>query len=165
MTFPREGKYPSSPFLHQKMFGVVFSGKGRRVPKMSLAVEQPRLAPVQPWGCPGARDIFGTLQPSPEKTTCSFPYRFRGNPGIRALCQAYGITRFVPCPSFVFLKKRQGNPLKKQGLFIPTEPLKSLEEKGKTVKKTRKSSQGEKTRNSPKTRKGRTGYVRATRFF
>ena len=27
---------------------------------MSLAPEQPKLAPVQPWGCPRARDIFGT---------------------------------------------------------------------------------------------------------
>ena len=45
---------------------------------MSLALEQPRLAPVQPWGCPRARDIFGSLRPSPEKTTCSFPYRFLG---------------------------------------------------------------------------------------
>ena len=45
---------------------------------MSLAQEQPRLAPVQPWGCPA-------LRPSPEKTTCSFPYQFSGksrNPGL-----------------------------------------------------------------------------------
>ena len=63
----------------------------------------------------------------------------------------------LPCPSFpCFFGKRQGKPPKKQGFFIPTEPLKSLEKKGKTVKKTRKSSQGEKTRNSKKTRKGRT---------
>ena len=60
-------------------------------PKMSLALERPRLAPVQPWGCSKARDIFGTLRPSPENTTCSFPYRFRGNPGTRALYQAIGI--------------------------------------------------------------------------
>ena len=45
---------------------------------MSLALEQPRLAPVQPWVCPRARDILGTLRPSPEKATCSFPYRFSG---------------------------------------------------------------------------------------
>ena len=36
-------------------------------------------------GCSRARDIFGSLRPSPEKTTCSFPYRLWGNPGIRAL--------------------------------------------------------------------------------
>ena len=57
---------------------VVFSGEGQRDPKISLALEQPRLAPVQPWGCPRARDNFGTLRPSPKKTTCSFPYRFSG---------------------------------------------------------------------------------------
>ena len=45
---------------------------------MSLALEQPRLAPVQSWGCPRARDNFGTLWPLPEKTTCSFRYRFSG---------------------------------------------------------------------------------------
>ena len=45
---------------------------------MSLALEQPRLAPVQSCGCPRARDIFGTLRSSPEKTTCSFSYRFSG---------------------------------------------------------------------------------------
>ena len=44
---------------------------------MSLALEQPGLALVQPWGCPRATDIFGSLRPSPEKTTC-FPYRFSG---------------------------------------------------------------------------------------
>ena len=65
-----------------------------------------------------------------------------------------------PCPSFpCFLGKSQGKPPKKQGFFIPTEPLKSLEKKGKTLEKTRKSSQGEKTRKSKKTRKGRTGKV------
>ena len=45
---------------------------------MSLALEQPRLAPVQPWGCPRARDNFGSVRPSPEKTACSFPCRFSG---------------------------------------------------------------------------------------
>ena len=63
-------------------------------------------------------------------------------------------------PFLVFLEKRQGKPPKKQGLFIPTEPLKSLEKKRKTLKKTRNSSQGKKTRNSQKTRKGRTGIRR-----
>ena len=56
-----------------------------------------------------------------------------------------------------FLGRRQGKPPKKQGSFIPTEALKSLEKKGKKPQKTRNSSQGEKTRNSRKTRKGRTG--------
>ena len=55
-------------------------------------------------------------------------------PGRKYLCS-------LPCPSFpCFLGKRQGKPPKKQGFFIPTEPLKSLEKKGKTLEKTRKSS-------------------------
>ena len=40
----------------------------------------PKVAPVQVWGCTGARDIFETqtqsLGPSSEKTTCSLSYRF-----------------------------------------------------------------------------------------
>ena len=36
-----------------------------RWPKMALAPEQPRLAPVQVWGCSRARDMFETLRPSP----------------------------------------------------------------------------------------------------
>ena len=42
----------------------------------------------------------------------------------------------LPCPSLpCFVGKRQGKPPKKQGFFIPTEPPKSLERKGKTLKK------------------------------
>ena len=52
-----------------------------------------------------------------------------------------------PCPSFpCFLEKGTENPPKKQGFFIPTEPLKSLEKKGKTLEKTRNSSQGKKNK-------------------
>ena len=40
----------------------------------------PRLALVQCWGCPRARDIFGTSL-----------IAFGGNPDIRALYQAIGI--------------------------------------------------------------------------
>ena len=29
-------------------------------------------------GCSRARDTLGSFRPSPEKTTCSFPYRFSG---------------------------------------------------------------------------------------
>ena len=42
---------------------------------------------VQVWGCSRARDIFETHGPSPQKTTCSFSYRFRGSSGITALYQ------------------------------------------------------------------------------
>ena len=37
-----------------------------------------------------ARDLFETLGPSPQKSTCSFAYPFGGNRGFRALCQAIG---------------------------------------------------------------------------
>ena len=37
------------------------------------------------FACSRARDIFGTPGPFPKKTTCSFSYRFRGNPGIRGV--------------------------------------------------------------------------------
>ena len=66
-------------------------------------------------------------------------------------------TLFPVLPFLVFFGKRHGKPPKKQGFVMPTEPLKSLEKKGKTLEKTRNSSQGKKPRNSKKTRKGRTG--------
>ena len=53
------------------------------VPKMS----NPRLAPVQPSGCSGARETFKTLPPLSERTTCSFSYRFGGSPGIWTMYQ------------------------------------------------------------------------------
>ena len=57
--------------------------------KCLLLKSNPKVAPVQVWGCTArARDIFGTPGPSPKKTTCSFSYRFRGNLGIRGLYQA-----------------------------------------------------------------------------
>ena len=62
----------------------------------------------------------------------------------------------LPCPSSpCFFGKRQGKPPKKQGFFIPTEPLNPWKRREKRSKKTRNSSQGEKTRNSKKTRKDR----------
>ena len=52
--------------------------------------------------------------------------------------------------SLFFWGKRHGKPPKKQGFSIPTEPLKSLEKKGKTVEKHNKFLAGKKTRNSKK---------------
>ena len=43
-----------------------------------------------------------------------------------------------------FFGKWQGKLPKKQGLFIPTEPLKSLEKRGETLEKTRSFLAGEK---------------------
>ena len=45
---------------------------------MSLALEQPQGCTGASLGCSRARDILGSLRPRPEKTTCSFPYRFSG---------------------------------------------------------------------------------------
>ena len=59
--------------------------------------------------------------------------------------------RWLPCPSFpCFLWKRQGKPPKKQGFFIPTEPLKSLEKKGKTLTKKQGIPRKEKEQGMPK---------------
>ena len=56
-----------------------------------------------------------------------------------------------PCPSFPgFFGKGTENHQKNQGFFIPTDPLKSLENKGKTLKKTRNSLQGKKNKEFPK---------------
>ena len=46
--------------------------------------------------------------------------------------------------SLFFFGEMPGKPPKKQGFFIAAEPLKSLEKKGKTPKKTRNSSHGKK---------------------
>ena len=52
---------------------------------MSLALEQPRLAPVQPWGCPRARDILELSGPRPKRLLAPSLIDFRGNPGIRGI--------------------------------------------------------------------------------
>ena len=65
---------------------------------------------------------------SPQKHSGMFPIffgaaDFRWNP---------------PCPSFpCFLGKRQGKPPKKQGFFIPTEPLKIPGKEGKNARKNK----------------------------
>ena len=52
-----------------------------------------------------------------------------------------------PC---FFFRKRQGKPRKKQGFSVSSELLKSLEKKGKTLKKARNSSKSQKARKSRK---------------
>ena len=60
-------------------------------------------------------------------------------------------SRHYPVLPFLgFLEKGRENPPKKQGFFIPTEPLKFLEKKGKTLKITRNSSQGLKNKDFQK---------------
>ena len=65
--------------------------------------------------------------------------------------------RYPVLPFLVFLEKGQENHQKNKD-FLSLPNLKSLEKKGKTLKKTRNSSQGEKTRNSKK--QGKEGQVR-----
>ena len=72
--------------------------------------------------------------------------------GDTTLTQAY-----PDLPFLVFFGKKQGKPPKKQGFFFPSEALKSLGKKGKTLKKARNSLQEKKARNSKKARKGRSG--------
>ena len=59
--------------------------------------------------------------------------------------------------SFLFFGKRQGNPQKKQGFLIPTEPLKSLEKKGKTLKKKQGIPRKEKKTRNSKKKQGKEG--------
>ena len=59
---------------------------------MSLALEQPRLEPVQPWGCLEHEAFLGLSGTSPKRLRApSLIVDFRGSPGIRALYQAIGI--------------------------------------------------------------------------
>ena len=72
-----------------------------------------------------------------------------------------------PCPSFpCFFGKRPGKRSKKQGFFISTEPLKSLEKKAKSLKtKSKEILAGEKNKEfQKKTRKGRSWSTLA-QFF
>ena len=62
---------------------VVLWCDSRRDLKISLALEHPRLAPLQPRGCFRAKDHFENLRPSSQRTTCSVSYRSTGNPGIQ----------------------------------------------------------------------------------
>ena len=57
-------------------------------------------------------------------------------------------------PFLVFLEKGKEDLPKKQGMFIPTEPLKSMEKKGKTLKK-KEFLAGKKTRNPTTKNKAR----------
>ena len=91
-----------------------------------------------------------------------------GTQGVRA---RYGaelspFISIVRCPgrpviSLIFLSllfwKTARKITKKQGFFILSRPAKSLGKKGKTLKKTRNSSERNKARNSKKARKGRSG--------
>ena len=78
--------------------------------------------------------------------------KYRAICGIAAIVSQYrGIwVHKDPCPSFPCFFWKRGKPTKKTRIFIPTEPLKSLEKKGQTLEKTRNSSQGEKKQGIPK---------------
>ena len=62
---------------------------------MSLALEQPQTCTSASLGLPQSKRQFWTLWPSPEKTTCSFPYRFsQGGPGSVRFGYGLGMERF-----------------------------------------------------------------------
>ena len=76
--------------------------------------------------------------------------------------RAHPASTYNPVLPFLvfFFWKWKGKPPKKQGFFIPAEPLKSLEKKGKTLKKKNKEFlAGEKNKEFPKNkeRKDREG--------
>ena len=75
----------------------------------------------------GGQELFGCVFACGLKTeTCQFS------------------RRFLPCSSF--LEKGKENPPKKQEFFIPTEPQKSLEKKGKTLEKNKEILAGERSK-------------------
>ena len=62
----------------------------------------------------------------------------------------------------LFFEKRQGKPPKKQGLFNPAEPLKSLEKKGKkNARKNKEFLASEKNKEFQKNKEGQgsVGFV------
>ena len=62
------------------------------------------------------------------------------------------------CPSFpCCFGKRQGKPPKKQGFFIPTEPLKSLQKKGKNAQKNKEILARKKKQGIPQKKLGKEG--------
>ena len=86
--------------------------------------------------------------------------------GTVSIVSKYGLdwwaVRFPVLLFLVFWRKKGKENHQKNKDFIPTEPLKSLEKKGQTLKKNKEfiATEKKKTRNSPKkkTRKGRTGF-------
>ena len=63
-----------------------------------------------------------------------------------------------PCPSFPWsFRKYQGKPQKNQGFSSPCEPLKILENKQKTLKKTKENPSKKNTKETKTSRKRRTG--------
>ena len=67
----------------------------------------------------------------------------------------------LPCPSFPWsFRKDQGKPQKHQGFFSAFEPLKTLENKQNTLKKTKEFRSKKNTKETKTPRKRRTGYLR-----
>ena len=129
-------------------------GRGPERPQNSLLLWGiPKVAPVQVWGFPRARDCFGTLRPSPEKTTCSFPYRFSGksrNSGLAPGNRDPNARHFsLTLQPLLFWKRARESP-KKARVFLFAEPPKSLEKKGRTHKKAREIGKRKKQGNRKK---------------
>ena len=60
-------------------------------------------------------------------------------------------------PFLVFFGRRHGKPPKKQGFFIPTQSLKSLEKKGKTLEKNKQFLAEEKKKQGIPKKQGKEG--------
>ena len=58
---------------------------------MSLALGQPKVALVQVWIALEQEPFWGLSSPRPKRLFAPSLVDFRGNPGIRALCQAIGL--------------------------------------------------------------------------
>ena len=86
----------------------------------------------------GYRTILGDCWP-PLKVSRDTGYR---SDSI-AISRDMGPLSPLPCPSFLYFFDKGKESHKRTRIFIPTEPLKSLEKKRKRSKKTRKSLQGE----------------------
>ena len=79
----------------------------------------------------------------------------------------YGATKFMQSPVLpflVFFEKMQGKPTKQKGFLIPTEPLKSLEKKGKPQGKNKESPRKGLKKNKEFQKQGK-GRTRMRRIF
>ena len=112
-------------------------GRGTESLEICLDVKQPQGCTGASLGCSRARDNFETFQPSPAKTTCSFPYQFSGeirNSGCNLLGPLQG--SFGPFGPEIPKKSRKNS----RGLSA-TGSKKVDEERLRKVEKRSKRSQ------------------------
>ena len=95
-----KARIPGFPRKSIRKEQVVFSGEGRRDPKVSLALGQPKVAPVQVWVALEQETFLGLSGPRPKRLLAPFLIDFRGNPGIRALYQASSLWNLAAIQRF-----------------------------------------------------------------